>query len=240
MDGHDYDRFRVDDPAEVLALLRRAASARALCSVRAAGRAETYLSPLLSVAADGAVELDAPRAPLIERLLSTGGLAAVELRLPECRVTFESRTEHVGAAHGRTRIRLARPESVVRLQRRETYRVRVPEDLAMSLTLDAADPALSALRLHDVSTQGGSLTVTGVRERFGAGTVFGGARLVLPDGSDWSLALRVIHAAVLRRRGDGGDLRIGIQFMQPPAGFETAVAHWVGRIARRLPGEHAA
>ncbi|HYF61117.1 MAG TPA: flagellar regulator YcgR PilZN domain-containing protein [Burkholderiaceae bacterium] len=241
MEGHDYDRFRVDDPAEVMALLERSARARVLCSVRAAGRAETYLSPLHSIDEGGAVELDAPRAPVIERLLVPGGTASVDLRLSDCRVSFEARVERVGhAAGGRTRIRLARPDWLMRLQRRETYRVRVPEDLPVRMTLDPADAAMVGLQLHDLSTQGGSVSVTGVRQRFGAGTVFSGGRLVLPDGTEWQLAFRVIHAAVLRRRGEGGDMRLGLQFVHPPAGFETAVGQWVGRIARRLPGEHAA
>jgi c-di-GMP-binding flagellar brake protein YcgR len=232
MDVHDYDRFRVEDGAEVLALLRETAAARVLCSVRAAGRPETYLSPLRELSDDGAPVLDAPRAPVIERALVPGSLAAIDLRLRDCRVSFEARVDRLAPGGGRPGLRLARPEAMTRLQRRETYRVQVPEGIALKLTLDPQDPSLRDVPLHDLSVQGGSLSVTGVRERFEAGRSFEHARLALPDGTEWAIGLRVIHAGFVRRLADGSRMRLGVQFVQPAQGFETAVARLVGAIAR--------
>ena len=126
MDVHDYDRFRVDDGAEVLALLRRSAETRSLCSVRAAGRAETYLSPLREVAEDGEPVIDPPRVPVIERALLPGSVAEIDVKLRDCRVTFESRVSRIELADGKPRLRLERPASLVRIQKRETFRVRCP------------------------------------------------------------------------------------------------------------------
>jgi c-di-GMP-binding flagellar brake protein YcgR len=235
MDAHDYDRFRVEDGAEVLELLRRSLASRAICSVRAAGRPETYLSPLREIADDGQAVLDSPRAPVIERALAAGSVAAIDLRLPECRVSFEARVVRIGQVDGRSLLRLERPTSLIRVEKRETFRVRVPEQLALTLTLDASDAALESLPLYDLSVQGAAVTVRGARDHFWAGKVFERARLTLPDGSEWAMALRVIHAGVVRRSADGGELRVGLQFVHPPAGLETAVAKVVGRIARGQP-----
>ncbi len=235
MDAQDYDRVRVEDGAEVLALLRRSLASRAMCSVRAAGRLETYLSPLREIADDGQAVLDPPRAPVIERALEAGCVAAIDLRLPECRLNFEARVVRIGQVDGRSVLRLERPTSLLRVEKRETYRVRVPEQMALTLTLDASDSALESLPLYDLSVQGAAVTVRGARERFWAGKVFEAARLRLPDGSEWAMALRVIHAGVMRRLADGGELRVGLQFVHPPAGLETAVAKVVGRIARGQP-----
>lgn len=235
MEAQDYDRFCVDDGAEVLDLLRRSQASRAMCSVRAAGRPETYLSPLREIADDGQAVFDPPRAPVIERALVAGSVAAIDLRLPECRVSFEARVARIGRVDGRSLLRLERPTSLVRVQKRETFRVQVPEQLGLRLTLDASDAALDSLPLHDLSVQGASVTVRGARERFWAGKVFEEARMMLPDGSEWAMALRVIHAGVMRRLADGGELRVGLQFVHPPAGLETAVAKLVGRIARGQP-----
>jgi hypothetical protein len=235
MDVHDYDRFRVDDGAQVLALLRHSAETRAQCSVRAAGRPETYLSPLRAIVDDGAPVLDPPRAPVIERALVPGSVAEIDLRLRDGRVSFESRVARIGLSDGRPLLRLERPSSLVRILKRETFRVQVPAGTAVSLTLDACDPALSRMPLHELCVQGGSLSVAGARERFGAGDVFEAACLHLPDGSEWPLALRVAHAGVVRRHADGVETRLGVQFVRARAGFETAVAQLVGRIARRAP-----
>ena len=232
MDAHDYDRFRVDDGADVLALLRQSAVGRALCSVRAAGRHESYLSPLRAIGEDGEPVFDAPRAPVIERALSPGSVAAVDLRLQDIRVSFEARVERIGPSDGKPTLRLGRPEDVVRTQRRETFRVRIPTGLAVLLTIDPDIRVLTDVPMHDLCLQGGSLTATRVRERFEAGAQFDRARLSLPDGSQWPLSLRIVHAGVVRRVGEFFEMRVGVQFMHPPAGFEIAVGQLVGDIAR--------
>lgn len=232
MQLHDYDRFRVDDGAQVLALLRRSAAVRALCSVRAAGRPETYLSPLRELGDEGQPLLEAPRAPVIGRALVPGSVAAIELRLPECRVSFESRVKGIAPIGGKPVLRLERPVAVTRLHKRETVRVRLPGGAGVLLTLDESDRALSALPMNDLCVQGGSLSLTGVCERFEAGKVFERGRLRLPDGEEWPVTLRVVHAGVVRRQADRGEMRIGVQFVQPVEGFETAVGQLVGAIAR--------
>lgn len=236
MEAQDYDRFRVEDGLEVMDLLRRSLASRAMCSVRAAGRPETYLSPLRAVADDGEAVLDPPRALVIERALVPGSVAAIDLRLSECRVSFETRVAQLGQIDGRSLLRLERPAALVRVQKRETFRVQVPEQLGVRVTLDASDPALESLSLHDLCVQGASVTVKGgARERFWAGKMFGRARLTMPDGTEWATGVRVIHTGVMRRQADGEELRVGVQFVNPPAGLESAVARIVGRIARGQP-----
>lgn len=232
MDAHDYDRIRVEDGAEVLELLRRSQTSRALWSVRAAGRPETYLSPLRELAGDGEPVLDPPRAPVIERALAAGSVAAVDLRLPECRLSFESRVTRIGPAGGKPVLRLERPTSVVRVQKRATFRVQLPQSMDLRLTLDAADPALVALPLHDLCVQGTSVTVIGARDRFWVGRTFEGASLSLPDGRDWTLGLRVVHAGVVRRVAAAGEMRVGLQFVHAPEALESAIAGIVADIAR--------
>jgi hypothetical protein len=39
----------------------------------------------------------------------------------------------------------------------------------------------------------------------------------------------------VRRHADGGDVRMGVQFVRTRAGFESAVARLVGLIARGVP-----
>ncbi|MFZ4760059.1 MAG: flagellar regulator YcgR PilZN domain-containing protein [Burkholderiaceae bacterium] len=232
MQVHDYDRFQVDDGAEVLDLLRRSAAARAMCQVRAAGRPETYLSPLREIGDDGTPVLDPPRAPVIERALATGSIASIEVRLADCRVSFETRVAHLAPSGSKGVLRLERPSAVVRVQKRETVRVQVPEGTPLSLTLDASDPALTDVPMHELCVQGGLVWLAGCRERLDAGKVFEQARLALPDGSRWPLTLRVVHAGVVRRQAEGGDVRVGVQFVHTQPGFETAVGQLVGTIAR--------
>lgn len=233
MDLHDYDRFEVDDLAEMLALLRESVSCRALCSVRASGRPESYLSPLRGIGDEGALMLDAPRVPVIERALAPGATASIDLRLPVTRVRFDAPVAGVeGSGRHGAQLRLSTPQRMLRLQRRDTVRVRVPDSMPVLLTLDPADPSLVAIPMIDLQVIGGSVSVTGVRGRLEAGRVFDRARITLPDGDERPVSVRIAHAAVLRRSMDGSDMRLGVQFVNPRDGFETAIARAVGTIAR--------
>lgn len=231
----DHDRFRVDDGAEILALLRRSAEARAFCAIRAAGRPESYLSPLRGLDEDGAIRLDMPRAPVIERALQPGGQASVEARLPACRIAFDARIAEVGPSGHAAVLRLERPGTLVRIERRESVRVRVPADADIRLTLDPAQPALTGLQLNDLSRLGASVTAHVVRDRIEPNQRFTAAHLTLPGGIEWPLTVRVAHVACLRRLGIGSDLLIGLQFLSTTDGFESAVARVVGGIARGEP-----
>lgn len=236
MQDHVYDRLRVDDGAEVLTLLRESAASRAMCSVRAAGRPESYLSVLHAIGDDGVAVLDPPRALVIERALSPGSVAAIDLRLHDGRVNFEARVDRIALSEGRPQLRLLRPDSLTRLQRRDSHRVHVPDGMTVRLTLDPTSTELSAIPMDELSIHGGSLIVKGRRERYDAGTLFEQARLALPDGAEWALVARIVHAGVLRRHALGDEVRIGVQFLRPPPGFEAAVTRIVGGIARRTPG----
>jgi c-di-GMP-binding flagellar brake protein YcgR len=235
MESHVYDRLRVDDDAEVMTLLHACAATRAPCSVRAAGRPERYLSVLREIGDDGIAVLDPPRAPVIERALLPGTVASIELRLHDARVSFEARVARIAPRDGGPQLRLQRPDSLIRLQRRDAHRVRVPNDTTVRLTLDPSVPALSSVTLDELSIRRGALRVTGRRERLEAGALFERARLILPDGDEWPVAARIVHTAVLRRHADRADLRIGVQFVRPAPGFEAAVMRLVGGIARRAP-----
>jgi hypothetical protein len=240
MHPQDHDRFPPADDAEFLSLLRRAAAARAPCSVRAAGRSETHLSPLRAVSDDGEPILDPPRAPVIERALTPGSVASVEIRLPDFRLSFDTRVAGTDRMEPERRLRLERPATVTKLHRRDVFRVQVPQGLRVRLTLDPSDPALVDAPMCELHLHGGSLTVRGTRARIETGLQFERARLALPDGSPWPLAVRVLHASLLRRHAEGADLRIGVQFMQPGEGCEAAVADLVRRIARGIDRPHAA
>lgn len=235
MPAHDYDRLLIDDGPQVLDLLRRSASSRALWSVRAAGRPETYLSALRELTAEGESVLDAPRLPVIERALGPGSVAAVDLRLPESRVSFEVPVVRLGPVGGKPQLRLERPSSVIQVQRREAFRVQLPDTLDLRMTLDCADATLLALPLHDLCMQGTSVTAVGARDRFWIGRTFDGATLSLHDGSHWTVAVRVIHVSVVRRIASADELRVGLQFVQPPDALGSALAGLVRRIARGVP-----
>jgi c-di-GMP-binding flagellar brake protein YcgR len=228
----DHDRFRVEDGTEILALLRQSAEARATCTIRASGRSESYLSPLRELDADGAIRVDMPRAPFIGHALRQGSHAAIEARLPDFRIAFDARIAEAGPSGHHAALRLERPDTLLRIERRASVRVRVPVDADLRLTLDPMRPSLRDLQLSDLSRLGAAVTARAVPDRIEPGRLFESARLRLPGGAEWPMIARVAHTACLRRLGNAADLLIGLQFIPSVEGFETAVARVVGQIAR--------
>ncbi|HVL55362.1 MAG TPA: flagellar regulator YcgR PilZN domain-containing protein [Burkholderiaceae bacterium] len=238
MDLQTLERYRIESPQAIREYLCGAAASRASCSLRASGRPDSFVSRLSGLDDDAnALILDAPRAPVIERVLPPGASASIEFALDHVRILFESRVQRFAAHGGAIAVFVAMPDALFRLQRRETFRVSVPDEAGLRLTLEPGQPGLTELALQNLSTGGVAVLATGNLARFETGRVFHNAMLELRDGQRFELALRVRHAAVMRRVGTDCQLRVGLQFLQVPPGFEMAISRAMTEFSRASAGE---
>jgi c-di-GMP-binding flagellar brake protein YcgR len=222
---------RIADPQAIRALLRDAAQARSLCSVRPVGRPENYLGRMLGFdEARGTLSLEPPKAPYIERALAPGNEAQVDIKDGERRATFQSAVMSAGG--GQSALVLALPDALVKPRRRESFRITVPPDVTVSLTLQ---PGGREHQLQNLSAQGVMVIVTGSLDTFEPGATFAAATFRFPDGRTFEVTLRVRHASAVRMAGQVGELRVGMAFVRTPAGFDAAVGHLVDTIARTAP-----
>ena len=229
------ERFRVNNPVDVMGYLREAARSRILCNVRAAGHGESYLSRLFAIDDNtDALVFDTPRAPVIARLLTPGATVSIELTLHHVRIHFDASIRQIGAYQGEPSLFVAIPDAIVRLQRRENYRISVPARRSVRLTLNPEHPGLRNLKLADLSCGGASITLSGTLDEYPTGKVFEHAQLSLDEDTEFIVDARVRHASALRMSGLVGELRIGLQFTNTPPGFEPAVARLVNEIALDL------
>ncbi len=229
------DRYLVANPREITGYLRSVIKERVLCAVRAAGKPESFLSQLIAVRDDGMIVFDAPRAPVIVRSLVASACAMVEFTLQDVRIAFEAELARLGDHEGDAAIFLKPPQRIYRFQRRDNYRVTVPARRPVRISLDPADAAVAKLRLADLSCGGASVMLRGALEAFPIGREFDAAQLQVEEDADpFTIAVRIRHAVAVRMAGTIGELRIGVQFVRTPAGFEPAVARLVNEIARDL------
>ncbi len=215
--------------------LREATRSRILCNVRAAGHGESYLSRLFAIDPNSsALVFDTPRAPVIARLLTPGAMVSVELTLHHVRIHFDAPIRQIDNYQNEPSLFVGIPDAIIRLQRRENYRISVPARRSVRLTLNPEQPGLRNLKLTDLSCGGASVTLSGVLEEYPSGKVFERARLILDEETEFIIDARVRHASALRMSGLVGELRIGLQFANTPPGFEPAVARLVNEIALDL------
>jgi flagellar brake protein len=230
--GPEHDE-RVTEPEAVARLLHEAAQAGATCAIRVDSRADQHLARLLAYdEQNGTLAFEAPLAPHLERAMTPGTGASVDIRDGERRGTFSTRVVGIVRNRGRPALLLARPDAVVRHLRREEFRVAVPRSVALRLTIDPDDARWRDLPVENVGRDGAMVAVTGPLEHFEPGATFMSGALRLPDGQAFPVGLRVRHAAATRISGTAGELRVGLRFVQPPAGLEPALSRLIDSIAK--------
>ena len=170
--AEDEAKYLLRDSREILAILKHIVSARALVSARLAPGRESYLSALIQVddGEDG-VLLDASADPAQnERILRADALDCVT-QLDKVRIQFLLKGARLVDEGGSPGFRCALPDSLLRLQRREFYRLQTPLSHAVTCTLalPQADGSRrnTELRILDISGGGVAIAVPTIAEQLG-------------------------------------------------------------------------
>jgi c-di-GMP-binding flagellar brake protein YcgR len=224
---------RVTEPQAISRLLHEAAQAGVTCSIRVSSRADQHLAKMLAFDEQNeTLAFEPPRAPYLERAMAPGIGANVDIKDGGRRGTFDTRVVGIVRRNGGTALLLARPDAVVRHLRRESFRVAVPASVALRLTIDPDDVRGRDLPVENVGPDGMMVSLAGSLDRFEPGRTFDRGSIVLPDGQSFQVALRVRHAAATRMSGPAGELKVGLRFVQPPAGLEPALSRLIDSIAK--------
>lgn len=227
--------YRLDTPREIAALLRQILANRQLVRVQGAHPADSWMSTLVEVdTAHGLLLLDRPAEPaLAERMLGASGLLC-ETTLDQIRILFRLVRLQPATHDGVAVLAAPLPSSLVRLQRRDHFRVATP--LVNPVCAQVALPPLLgggrfAFALGDISC--GGLALVDRRLVLGdtPGLVLTGCRLDLPESEPLELSLQVrncmetlIGARVARR--------IGCMFVDLPRNGLHTVQRYITRLER--------
>jgi c-di-GMP-binding flagellar brake protein YcgR len=240
----DFERFQIRDRLEVVGLLRTLVERRVLVTVVYGGSGVFFVSALLEVwpernviAVDGASD-DAVHAAALasSRLTFVTQLDGIRVQFQAARAaefTFEE--------HRALRIRI--PDAVMRLQRREHYRMRVPpgETLACELrSPPGVKPAVQAHRVYDISC--GGLALVDWPEGAAPEThrIYRGCRLLLPDDDPLVADLEVVYV-LDRTEADGKRVRrAGARFVDLAGKHVTHVQRYITRLERQQKAQRDA
>lgn len=233
------ERYHVTSPLEIGQILRGLLAQRALISAHAGRHGAFFLTALLEVDdEDGTLVCDyGVDAALTERLLEEPLLTFVT-QLDHVRIQFSASGATVENYEGGRAFRVAVPDVVMRLQRREHYRLKIPRGrpLYCEIKLPAdAQKVTSAqqitLPVHDISC--GGVALTGWPENFGPRP-----GLQLPDASIELPALGrlVANLWVVLVESSGGrgpnTGRFGCRFVGANPGVAMLVQRYINRVER--------
>jgi c-di-GMP-binding flagellar brake protein YcgR len=240
----DSERFQVHDRLEILGLMRALVERRALVTVVYSGGSLFFVSAVLAVLAERD-ELIVDRGPDDEtnkRVLASARLTLATL-LDNIRVQFHAYSVAETLFEGRPALRLPLPEAVMRLQRREYYRLRVPRATGSCCELrpNPADPGAAArLPLYDISCGGLALVDWPDGGAPETHRIYRDCRLQLSPGEVISTDLEVVYV-LDRTDADGTRVRrCGARFVDMPGMVMTRIQRYITRIERELNAQRDA
>lgn len=236
------EQFRIYSRREIISLLDGIRSQRQLVKMSANGSSEAILTSILAVQGDeGHVLFDAAPMQSQNRRFIDCDHISFETKLDQIRVLFTTEAAEPGNYQEYPALRLPLPDTMVRLQRREFYRVNVPRSspvlvsfpppgsdnkpIDKPVTVDMLNISMGGIAIVD---EGNLLEDT-------PGITYEDCVLALPGGSI-RVSLEVRNVAHLKLSSGKAVRHIGFQF----AAMSNAASSLVQRFILKLERDHNA
>ena len=255
----DEARYLLSDRREIAAILRQLIEAHALLSARLRPGTDTFITAILGVAEDGeSLVIDASRDDAINaRIMGearnpTAGASRAEdaattdpdqavvldcvTQLDRVRIQFGLKSLQLTSSEGSAAFRAALPQQLLRLQRREFYRLQAPvtQSLTCTLPLRHTDGVVrnADLRVLDISGGGVAIAVPPADAMLEAGMELMDCQLKLPGSAPIPARLSVRNLFRITTPNGIEMLRAGCQFTHMPRGAEDTIQRYILKVER--------
>ncbi len=237
MQADDYGKYLLHSKKEILFILRAMREKGSLLTVYFNQGNDFLLTSLLAVTADGAGMLLDPgsnaesnrKALASDKLTFIASHEKVKIQFTVKRIV---RTEY----QGREAFRAAVPDELLRLQRREFYRLTTPiaHPLRCVIPVKLADGSKSIIESTVIDLSGGGLAVIAPPEgvEFETDHLFENCRIDLPDVGTVTATLRVRSLFEFTLRSGAKSKRAGCQFVDLPGHMLTLIQRYIIRVER--------
>lgn len=233
----DEARFLLRDPREILQLLKSLISARALTTAHLEPGSQSFLTVILDlIEANGALLIDGSKDEAINKQIEAAERITCITQLDRIRIQF--------ALSGATRsdrddgpvFAAPLPTEVLRLQRRDFYRLSMPVTHAVTCAIPMPLPGggqkTVSLRILDISGGGIAVVVPPSDFPFEPGMEFSGCELKLPEVEPIRAQLTVRNLFRLVTRNGVEMFRAGCKFSVLPAHAESVIQRYILKVER--------
>lgn len=216
-DDADNQDFMLRTRQEVTGVLRALIEHGPLISIHFDQGTDIFISTLLALSADGKnMVLDlGSKAETNERALSSEKLICIS-NLDKVKIQFVLRGLKLIQYKGRDAFLASVPEALLRLQRREFYRLTMPSihPLKCVLPFEKPDHSLVNYTVKILDISGGGIGIIAQPDEIPLSTdmLFTNCRIELPDVGNITVALRIRSVFKVTLRNGTHHLRAGCQF----------------------------
>lgn len=224
----DFARYAVHDRLEIVSMLRKLAARRQQLTVSWGGT-EFALTVLLAVNPDfEEIVFDCGRDPQANRAILAAGHITLSANMDGVRVQFMALHADPTVFEGLPALRMRLPDLVLRVQRRESFRV--PANLTCQLAIDNLDAVrILELRVADMSLGGLALVSDKSYIQLDGGQLLESCHLDLGALGPLAVALEVRNLAEIATRKGLNHLRIGCQFVNLSRSTESLISRFIAQ-----------
>ncbi|PWF48867.1 flagellar brake protein [Massilia glaciei] len=232
----DWHDFEIDSAREIVTLLRAIGDKKQLVRMLIKGETDVCLTAVLEVDTErGTVVLDCPVNAEQSRRAGGAERIAFETTLDKIRILFSSSQLRSVTHEGRPALEMAIPETMIRLQRREFYRMATPVSLPVMVCIPLP-PELgggtAAFPLADISCGGIALFDQKLVLGNSIGSHFQGCVLDLPEIGSVTTALHIRNALDLTVLNNKTRHRLGCEFVDISRGNLNLIQRYITRLER--------
>lgn len=225
-----YAPYLLGDPREICQVLRAVMKHREIVSVHFEHGSRFFITRLLAVE-PGGLDFDVPADPETRTRVAMASRVVFVTRLEGVQVQFACGPVRLVEQGGRPALRTALPTRVLRLQRREYYRLVVPVSEPIHCHFELAGVPLETAVI-DISLGGVGLSHLSPELALAVGTVLPDAWLELPGEGRLDFGLEVRCLMELPLPTGARARRAGCRFLGLPPTAQARIQRYIVRIER--------
>ena len=232
-DWHDYE---VGSRREIVALLRQIGEHHQLIRMLIRGEADVCVTTILAVDEDSnTIVLDRSIDQAQNLRIVSAPRVKCETTLDKIRILFGAVNLAPTTWRGEPALRADIPPTLIRLQRREYYRMPTPVTNPVRTLIPVpfeTGGGMGVFALHDISVGGVALLDSKLQLGTTVGRVIEGCRIELPEIGPIATALEIRNSLDLTLLNHKTTRRLGCQFVDISRGGLAAVQRYITKLER--------
>jgi len=231
-EGLDYEDFRIHDRREIVGILRDIIERRSLVTLNFG--ADFIITSLLALNTEtGELFFDIAQDDAANsRIRSAGKLLFVTL-VDNIKTQFEAERAENAVFEQRPALRTRMPASVLRLQRRNHFRVKAPRAEPLVCAIPLPGGAVARFVIGDLSVSGIAVLAGPDFDIFQPGAIFDNCRIELPEHGEITTSIEIRNLVPAGGNGaDAARFRFGCRFLNLAGTVESLLQRYINHLER--------
>lgn len=234
----DFAQYLLHDPKQIKQIVRTLVESRALITTYLPSGNQSFLTALLAVINnEEQVVFDASPDEAVNRRVAETEELICATQIEGIKIQFPLGGIQEVTYEGRDAFLAGRPERLLRLQRREFYRLITPVTHALTCIIPLlpgpdGEPRSIEARVLDISGGGLAVVVPPDDVEFTPGMEFDDCRITLPDFGPVAVRMRVRNLFRLTNRNGAEVLRAGCEFVDLPNSANNLIQRYIFKVER--------